>query len=231
MPEEVYELSDVWKIYGSGSSAVAALRGVSLKVHAGEFVAVMGPSGSGKTTLLMVLGLMTSPTRGTVRLLGSDVTKIRDAEATRLRRETIGFVFQTFNLVPWLTAVENVELALAIGGHRGDRRRRALELLDLVGLRERAHHRPGELSGGEQQRVAIARALANDPKIVLADEPTGNLDSRSGEQVVRMLADLARQGRTVVMVTHDREMASRADRVILLKDGRVLREVSPDAIP
>ncbi len=231
MPEEVYELSDVWKIYGSRSSAVAALRGVSLKVHAGEFVAVMGPSGSGKTTLLMVLGLMTSPTRGTVRLLGSDVTKIRDAEATRLRRETIGFVFQTFNLVPWLTAVENVELALAIGGHRGDRRRRAMELLDLVGLRERARHRPGELSGGEQQRVAIARALANDPKIVLADEPTGNLDSRSGEQVVRMLADLARQGRTVVMVTHDREMASRADRVILLKDGRVLREVSPDAIP
>jgi len=179
----------------------------------------------------MVLGLMTSPTRGTVRLLGSDVTKIRDAEATRLRRETIGFVFQTFNLVPWLTAVENVELALAIGGHRRDRRRRAMELLDLVGLRERARHRPGELSGGEQQRVAIARALANDPKIVLADEPTGNLDSRSGEQVVRMLADLARQGRTVVMVTHDREMASRADRVILLKDGRVLREVSPDAIP
>ncbi len=231
MPEEVYELHGVWKVYGSGNSAVAALRGVSLTVHAGEFVAVMGPSGSGKTTLLMVLGLMTSPTRGTVRLLGSDVTKIRDSEATRLRRETIGFIFQTFNLVPWLTAVENVELALAIGGHRGDRRRRALELLDLVGLRERAHHRPGELSGGEQQRVAIARALANDPRIVLADEPTGNLDSRSGEQVVRMLADLARQGRTVVMVTHDREMASRADRVILLKDGRVLREVSSDAIP
>lgn len=231
MPEEVYELSDVWKIYGLGSSAVAALRGISLKVHAGEFVAVMGPSGSGKTTLLMVLGLMTSPTRGTVRLLGSDVTKIQDAEATRLRRETIGFIFQTFNLVPWLTAVENVELALAIGGHRGDRRRRAMELLEMVGLRERAHHRPGELSGGEQQRVAIARALANDPKIVLADEPTGNLDSKSGEQIVQLLTALARQGRTVIMVTHDREMASRADRVILLKDGRVLREVSPDAIP
>ncbi len=231
MPKEVYELSDVWKIYGAGSSAVAALRGVSLRIYAGEFVAVMGPSGSGKTTLLMMLGLMTRPTRGAVSLLGSDVTRVRDAEATRLRRGTIGFVFQTFNLVPWLTAVENVELALAIGDHRGDRRRRAMELLDQVGLRERAHHRPGELSGGEQQRVAIARALANDPRIVLADEPTGNLDSRSGEQVVRMLADLARQGRTVVMVTHDREMASRADRVILLKDGRVLREVSPDAIP
>ncbi len=231
MPEEVYELRDVWKVYGTGSSSVAALRGVTLTVHSGEFVAVMGPSGSGKTTLLMVLGLMTSPTRGTVRLLGSDVTKIRDVEATRLRRDTVGFVFQTFNLVPWLTAVENVELALAIGGHRGDRRRRALELLEQVGLRERAHHRPGELSGGEQQRVAIARALANDPRIVLADEPTGNLDSRSGGQVVQMLADLSRQGRTVIMVTHDREMASRADRVILLRDGRVVREVSPDAIP
>jgi len=231
MPEEVYELRDIWKVYGTGSSSVAALRGVTLTVYSEEFVAVMGPSGSGKTTLLMVLGLMTSPTRGTARLLGSDVTKIRDIEATRLRRDTVGFIFQTFNLVPWLTAVENVELALAIGGRRGDRRRRALELLEQVGLRERAHHRPGELSGGEQQRVAIARALANDPRIVLADEPTGNLDSRSGGQVVQMLADLSRQGRTVIMVTHDREMASRADRVILLRDGRVVREVSPDAIP
>ncbi len=221
----VYDLKNVRKVYGKGKSRVEALRGINLQVMKGEFVSIMGPSGSGKTTLLSIMGLLTKPTSGTVMILGKDATKLRDREATLLRRKTIGFVFQTFNLVPWLTALENIELALAIGNYRGNKKKKALELLEIVGLRKRAYHKPLQLSGGEQQRVAIARALANDPQIILADEPTGNLDSASGLQVVQMLSSLTEEDRTVVMVTHDREMAEKADRIVRIKDGKIEGEV------
>ncbi len=221
----IYKLENVWKIYGKGRGRVEALKGINLEVKSGEFISIMGPSGSGKTTLLSIMGLLTKPSAGKVYILGKDATKLKDREATLLRRKTIGFVFQTFNLVPWLTALENIELALAIGNYKGDKRRKAMKLLDTVGLRERAHHKPLQLSGGEQQRVAIARALANDPSIILADEPTGNLDSISGLQVVEMLASLTEEGRTVVMVTHDEFMAKKADRIVRIRYGKIEGEV------
>jgi len=229
MPSEaVYELIDVKKRYGTRRNYVEALRGITLTVRRGEFVAVMGPSGSGKTTLLSILGLLTKPTSGTVKILGRDVRSLTDRQATMLRRRAIGFIFQTFNLVPWLTAAENVELALAIGEYGGNRRRRVMDLLRAVGLEQRANHRPAELSGGEQQRVAIARALANDPYIILADEPTGNLDTNSGLQVMAILRSLVEEGRTVVMVTHDQKMAEMADRIVKIRDGVILGEVLPN---
>ncbi len=226
--DTVYELVDVRKRYGTRRNYVEALRGISLVVRKGEFIAVMGPSGSGKTTLLSILGLLTKPTSGTVKIFGKDVMRLTDKQATLLRRKTIGFIFQTFNLVPWLTAYENVELALAIGEYNGNRRRKIMELLSAVGLEHRANHRPTELSGGEQQRVAIARALANDPIVILADEPTGNLDTASGLQVMSILRSLVEEGRTVVMVTHDQKMAEMADRIVKIRDGKILGEVIPD---
>ncbi len=226
--DTVYELVDVRKRYGTRRNYVEALRGISLVIRKGEFVAIMGPSGSGKTTLLSILGLLTKPTSGTVKIFGKDVMKLTDKRATLLRRKTIGFIFQTFNLVPWLTAYENVELALAIGEYSGNRRRKIMELLSSVGLEHRANHRPTELSGGEQQRVAIARALANDPIVILADEPTGNLDTTSGLQVMSILRSLVEEGRTVVMVTHDQKMAEMADRIVKIRDGKILGEVIPD---
>ncbi|HDI74135.1 MAG TPA: ABC transporter ATP-binding protein [Candidatus Korarchaeota archaeon] len=226
--ELVYELIDVRKRYGTRKNYVEALRGITLSIRRGEFVAVMGPSGSGKTTLLTILGLLTKPTSGTVKILGRDVMALTDKQATLLRRKTIGFIFQTFNLVPWLTAAENVELALAIGEYQGNRRRRIMELLRAVGLEHRANHRPTELSGGEQQRVAIARALANNPSIILADEPTGNLDTSSGLQVMGILRSLVEEGKTVVMVTHDQRMAEKADRIVKIRDGMILGEVIPN---
>ncbi len=224
----VYELVDVRKRYGTRRNYVEALRGITLTIRRGEFVAVMGPSGSGKTTLLSILGLLTRPTSGIVRIFGRDVMRLTDKQATLLRRRTIGFIFQTFNLVPWLTAYENVELALAIGEYTGNRRARVMSLLSSVGLEHRANHRPMELSGGEQQRVAIARALANDPTVILADEPTGNLDTKSGLQVIGILRSLVEEGKTVVMVTHDQKMAEMADRIVKIRDGKILGEVIPD---
>jgi len=225
--ELVYELFNVKKRYGGRRRYVEALRGINLTVRRGEFVAVTGPSGSGKTTLLSILGLLTKPTSGTVKIFGKDVSRLTDKEATLLRRKAIGFVFQTFNLVPWLTAAENIEIALAIGGYRGNRKRRVMELLGAVGLEDRADHKPAELSGGEQQRVAIARALANNPTVILADEPTGNLDTTSGLQVVGILRSVTEEGRTVVMVTHDQKMAEMADRIVKIRDGQILGEVIP----
>ncbi len=224
----VYELVDVRKRYGTRKNYVEALRGVSLTIRRGEFVAIMGPSGSGKTTLLSIMGLLTKPTSGTVKILGMNVMRLTDKRATLLRRRTIGFIFQTFNLVPWLTAAENVELALAIGEYRKNRRKRVMELLRAVGLEHRANHKPSELSGGEQQRVAIARSLANDPSIILADEPTGNLDTNSGLQIMKVLRSLSDEGKTVVMVTHDQRMAEAADRIIKIRDGAILGEVVPN---
>jgi putative ABC transport system ATP-binding protein len=215
------------KTYGSERMAVRALRGVDMSVAPGEFVAIMGPSGSGKSTMLHILGALESPTAGTVSLDGRRYDGLDDGELTRLRRDTIGFVFQFFNLLPSLTAAENVHLPALIAGRRGDDlRRRALALLARVGLADRADHLPSELSGGEQQRVSIARALLLSPRLVLADEPTGNLDSRAGHGVLDLLRDVNRSdSHTIVMVTHDPAAAAVADRIVFLRDGEIAGEI------
>ena len=217
----LYRLTNVSKAYG----AVRALDGVDLEIGVGEVVAIAGPSGSGKTTLLQLLGAMDRPSAGDVRFEDRDLAELGDGELAALRRATLGFVFQQFNLIPTLTAAQNVEAALApgpLGG--GDRRARAAELLGRVRLGDRAHHLPSQLSGGEQQRVAIARALANRPRVVLADEPTGNLDSATGAEVVALLRSLSdEEGMSVVLVTHDPAIAAAAPRTVELQDGRVLQ--------
>ena len=216
------------KIYGEGETAVHALAGVDLEVRRGEMVAIMGPSGSGKSTLLHLIGALDTPTRGTVSIARRRFDNLSDVELTLLRREKIGFVFQFFNLLPALTAKENVVLPALIAGNR-DRpvHERAEELLARVGLAERADHLPAELSGGEQQRVSIARALLMDPELVLADEPTGNLDTTSSAEVLRLLRELNRkEGHTIVLVTHDPGAASMAGRVVFLRDGRIAGELS-----
>jgi putative ABC transport system ATP-binding protein len=219
-----YELIDVTRRHGDGPAAVTAVDGVSLTVDPGDFVAIAGPSGSGKTTLLQLIGGLDRPTAGEVRFEGRDLAALREPDLTRLRQSAIGFVFQQFNLIPTLTAAENVELALAPGGLRGAaRQERVAELLVAVGLAERATHLPSRLSGGEQQRVAIARSLANAPRVLLADEPTGNLDSATGREIVALLEQLrAERGLTVVLITHDESVAAAADRVIGMRDGRVV---------
>jgi putative ABC transport system ATP-binding protein len=218
--------SGVTRRYGDGESAVDALRGVSLEVPTGQFTAVMGPSGSGKSTLMHLLAGLDTPTSGTVVVGGQDITAMSDRRLTRLRRKHIGFVFQSFNLLPTLSAEENIVLPLAIAGRRPDRE--TLDaLLARVGLSERRGHRPSELSGGQQQRVAIARALITAPTILFADEPTGNLDSTSGAEVLQMLrdaVDLDRQ--TTLMVTHDPRAAATADRVLFLADGRIVADLA-----
>jgi putative ABC transport system ATP-binding protein len=203
-------------------SGVEALRGVNLKVEKGEFVAVVGPSGCGKSTLLHLLGAMDAPTAGEVRVNGHDLAQMNDAARTRLRRLQIGFVFQTFNLLPTLSARENVEIAMRLAGVPArERRARAVELLECIGLGPRAGHLPRQLSGGERQRVAIARALANRPALILADEPTGNLDSVTGESIVGLLHQLNREGQTIMLVTHNLDMANQAGRVLRMKDGLI----------
>ena len=219
----IVETRDLWKIYPMDGTSVKALRGVNLTVEAGEFVALVGPSGSGKSTLLHLVGAMDTPTRGEVYLNGCHLAQTSDAERTRLRCRQVGFVFQTFNLLPTLSASENVEIALRLAGvSRRERRARATELLARVGLGERMGHLPRQLSGGERQRVAIARALANQPALLLADEPTGNLDSTTGEAIVALLRQLNSQGQTIVLVTHDAEVAGQARRVLRMRDGQVL---------
>lgn len=224
MSEFVLETEKLDKIYRLGGRSIRALSDINLKVKRGDFVSIMGPSGSGKTTLLNILGCLDRPTSGKVILDDVDVTSVPEKELYRIRRYKIGFVFQTFNLLPYLSALENVELPMeGTGKSKGEMRKRALELLRLVGLAERENHKPLRLSAGEQQRVAIARALANDPSIVLADEPTGNLDAKTKYEIVRLLGKLnAEQGTTIVMVTHDSAMASHARRVLILSDGKLL---------
>jgi putative ABC transport system ATP-binding protein len=211
--------------YGEGDTAVEALRGVSLEIDAGRMTAIMGPSGSGKSTLMHLLAGLDSPTEGSIVLAGTEITGLSEKKLTMLRRETIGFVFQFFNLLPMLTAEENVTLPLAIAGEKPDEAWLE-ELLDAVGIADRRSHRPAELSGGQQQRVAVARALVTRPKVLFADEPTGNLDSGSSKEVLSMLRHAADEwGQTIVMVTHDAGAAAMADRILFLADGRIVRDL------
>jgi len=222
------ELSAVTKEYQLGKTVVRALRGLDLSVEAGEVVAIMGPSGSGKSTLMHILGALDRPSDGSARLDGSDLSALKERELATLRGRRVGFVFQTFNLIPTLNARQNVELPMLFQGVRGgERTRRAKELLARVGLADRIKHKPNELSGGERQRVAIARALSNDPEIILADEPTGNLDSETGATILGLLKELSRvDGKTVILVTHDPDAAEIADRIVRLRDGCVREEVT-----
>ncbi|HEC63025.1 MAG TPA: ABC transporter ATP-binding protein [Candidatus Acetothermia bacterium] len=218
-------LAGVTKVYRLGQVEVPALRGVDLSLEEGDSLALMGPSGSGKSTLLHIMGLLDRPTAGQVLWQGEDTSRLRPGRLAELRGRAIGFVFQTFNLIPTLSAQDNVELPLLFRGvKRKERRGRAQELLEQVGLGQRRGHRPAQLSGGERQRVAIARALAADPQLILADEPTGNLDSVSGREILELLAGLNEAGKTLVLVTHDPEAAGIARRVLRMRDGRILGE-------
>jgi len=226
MSEAVLETEKVSKVYTMGKREVRALSDLDLQVNKGEFIAIMGPSGSGKTTLLNVLGCLDKPTAGRVILDGVDISKLPERELYKVRRDKIGFIFQTFNLLPYLNARENVELPMeSTKRPKAERKQRATELLRLVGLSGREDHRPQRLSAGEQQRVAIARALANEPAIILADEPTGNLDTENKFEIVRLLANLnIERGTTIVMVSHDGQVASHTERMLLLRDGKIAKE-------
>ena len=217
-------LDNAWKVYRLGYTRVYAVRGISLELYESEFTAIVGPSGSGKSTLLYLIGGLDKPTRGRVIVDGMEISRFSESRLAEYRRRYVGFVFQQFHLIPRLTALENVEIAMmARGIPQSERRRRALELLEMVGLRDRAYHRPGELSGGEQQRVAIARALANNPKLLLADEPTGNLDSVTARSIMELFRRLVdEQGVTIIMVTHNLELVRYCDRVVKLRDGVVI---------
>ena len=225
MPDGVIELTDITKVYQTGDVALRALDGVSLHVEAGEFIAVMGSSGSGKSTLMNIVGCLDRPTTGSYVLAGRKVSGMSRGELARIRNHVLGFVFQQFNLLARTTALENVELPLEYGGVASRaRRQRATEALDRVGLANRIHHHPNQLSGGQQQRVAIARAIVNQPKVILADEPTGALDSRTSIDVMSIFQGLWRAGITVVLVTHESDVAAYASRVVQMKDGRIVSD-------
>ncbi|MBE6783454.1 MAG: ABC transporter ATP-binding protein [Ruminococcaceae bacterium] len=219
------EIKDVYKIYNPGENEVRALDGVSLTIEEGEFVAIIGQSGSGKSTLMNTLGLLDRPTSGEYFLSGRDVATLTDDEQSEIRNKQIGFIFQGFNLIPSLTAIGNVELPLVYRGMKKDERNRlSMEALERVGLGKRIYHRPSQMSGGQQQRVAIARAVAARPPVILADEPTGNLDSASGREVMRILHELSDEGRTIILITHDNEIAEEANRIIRIQDGKIVSD-------
>jgi putative ABC transport system ATP-binding protein len=219
----VIELANIVKTYDmGGAEEVHALRGVTVSIGKNEYVAIMGPSGSGKSTLMNIIGCLDTPTSGSYLFNGVSVSDMNDNELAKIRNKEIGFVFQTFNLLPRSDALHNVELPLIYAGlSSGERRRRAVETLDHVGLGDRSHHKPNELSGGQRQRVAVARALVTRPSIILADEPTGNLDSKTGEEIMLLFQDLHRQGNTIILVTHEADIAEHAHRVIRVRDGKV----------
>jgi len=224
MNNKIIELKNVEKFYQMEEVEVKALNNVNLEIIKNDFVAIMGPSGSGKSTLLHMVGCLDRPTKGKIFLNGVDISKLNDSKLARLRGREIGFVFQTFNLYPTLTALENVELPMIIiEKKKKERKQRALELLKMVGLEERAQHLPSQLSGGERQRVAIARSMANNPQIILADEPTGNLDSKSGEEIMKTFVKLNESGKTVIVITHDQTIASHAKSIVKIKDGEIIR--------
>ncbi len=219
------EISDLVKVYDMGATQVRALDGVSLNVERGEYIAIMGPSGSGKSTLMNLIGCLDTPTSGGYLLNGQAVNELDDNALAHIRNKEIGFVFQTFNLLPRTSALENVEVPLIYAGvSRHDRHQRARATLELVGLSDRSHHQPSELSGGQRQRVAIARALVNGPSLLLADEPTGNLDSRTGAEIMGLFDELNARGNTIVLVTHEEDIAAHARRFVRLRDGQVLED-------
>lgn len=220
----IIRLDNVWKIYRMGNVEVPALRGLNLEIKDGEFVAIMGPSGSGKSTSMNMVGCLDIPTKGRILLDNRDISKMTESELAQIRGRKIGFIFQQFNLIPTLTALENIMLPMIFQNKsKEDRVKRATELLELVDLGDRMNHKPTELSGGQQQRVAIARSLANDPEVILADEPTGNLDSKTGDSVMSFLCNLhATKGKTIIMVTHDAHVAESAERIELLMDGEIV---------
>jgi len=220
------DTQDIWKTYVMGAEEIHALRGLTIGIESGEYVAIMGPSGSGKSTLMNLIGCLDTPTKGSYLLNGKQVSQMNDNELARIRNQEIGFVFQTFNLLPRATALQNVELPLIYGGVQGkDRSLRARAALEKVELTSRMGHRPNELSGGQRQRVAIARALVNNPSILLADEPTGNLDSKTGSEIMALFARLHEAGNTIVLVTHEADIAAFAHRTIHIRDGKVEKDV------
>ncbi len=222
----VIELQNVEKIYNEGKeNELKVLKGISLSIKEGEYASIVGPSGSGKSTLMHIMGCLDRPTKGKVLIDGIDVSKLNDEQLAKIRREKIGFIFQQFYLIPVLNAIENVKVPMNLNNYKHiDKEARAIELLKKVGLEHRIYNFPNQLSGGEMQRVAIARALANDPKIILADEPTGNLDTKRGEEIINLLEKLNKQGRTIIIVTHDLNIAKRAKRKIMIKDGELVKE-------
>ncbi len=228
MNKSIIKLENVWKVYKMGDTDVKALQGLGLDIKEGEFVAIMGPSGSGKSTAVNMIGCLDVPTKGKIFLDGHDISKLSESELAQIRGRKIGFIFQQFNLIPTMTALENVMLPMIFQGVDENKRiARAIQLLELVDLGERINHKPTELSGGQQQRVAIARALANNPEVIIADEPTGNLDSKTGTNVLEFLEKLHRkEGKTIVMVTHDANLSKIAERTEFLKDGRIVKSLS-----
>jgi putative ABC transport system ATP-binding protein len=222
--KDVIKVENAWKIYKLGKTEVQAVRGISINIKKGEFVSIVGKSGSGKSTVLNMVGCLDIPTKGSIYLDGKNIAKLDEGTLAKIRGKKIGFIFQTFNLIPSLTTMENVGVPMIFQNYTPEQReKRSRELLEIVGLGHRLTHKPSELSGGERQRVAIARALSNDPEVILADEPTGNLDTKTGEQILKLLTELhKKEGKTLIIVTHDSYVAKRADRIICLQDGQVI---------